>query len=143
MPAPAVARSPSLRFAPMATDISPPSRGGLPWPAPNEDHQLLELKLEWNGLDDAQERIAAAVRPFLLTRDPLAWIPQRGSAWATANADGDTLELPVYVLYEEAERRLRNAGGEAGGGGPPLVEPVVRVGSASEPLLIAGAYADL
>ena len=91
----------------MATDISPPSRGGLPWPAPNEDHQLLELKLEWNGLDDAQERIAGAVRPFLLTRDPLAWIPQRGSAWATANADGDTLELPVYVLYEEAERRLQ------------------------------------
>lgn len=59
---------------------------------PAEDYGLLELALAWPDLDAAQERIAATLRLFVITRDPLDWIPRRGHAWATANADGDVLE---------------------------------------------------
>ena len=127
----------------MAVDVPPPGAQEPPWPAPTDDYQLLELELEWSGLDDAQAQIAAAVRPFVLTRDPLAWIPDRGCAWATANADGDTLELPIYVLREEMMRRLADANGDLGAAVLPFVEPVVRVGAGHVGLLVTGVYAEL
>lgn len=114
-----------------------------PWPAPTDDYQLLELELEWSGLDDAQAWIAAAVRPFVLTRDPLAWIAERGCAWATANADGDTLELAVYVLRGALEGRLSEADGDLGAAVLPFVEPVVLAGEACRGLLITGVHAEL
>jgi hypothetical protein len=65
--------------------------------SPNEDYALLELELGRADLDPVQERIAARLRSFVVTRDPLDWIPGRGTAWATANADGDVVELVIYV----------------------------------------------
>jgi hypothetical protein len=127
----------------MAADVPPPGVEEAPWPAPTDDYQLLELELEWSGLDDGQARIAAAMRPFVITRDPLAWIPKRGSAWATANADGDTLEVPVYVLREEVARRLADADGDLGAALLPFVEPVVLTGAACQGLLITGVHAEL
>jgi SEC-C motif len=114
-----------------------------PWPPPTDDYQLLELELEWSDLDAAQARIAAALRPFVLTRDPLNWIPERGCAWATANADGDTLEVVVYVLREDVQRRLDDADGGLGAAVLPYLEPVVLAGSTCADLLVSGAYADL
>jgi hypothetical protein len=78
---------------------------GLLASAPRDDWMLLELALAWPALDAAQERIAAGLRLFVITRDPLGWIPARGEAWATSNADGDTFELPVYVLLEAVYHR--------------------------------------
>ena len=127
----------------MATDVPPPGVAEPPWPPPTEDYQLLELELEWSGLTEAQARVAAAVRPFVLTRDPLAWIPERGAAWATANADGDTLEVPVYVLRAALQARLGDAGGDLGAALLPFVEPVVLAGAAGEGLLVSGAYAEM
>lgn len=114
-----------------------------PWPAPTEDYQLLELELEWGGLGESQAWVAAAVRPFVLTRDPLAWIQDRGSAWATANADGDTLELPVYILRDELERHLGETGGDLGAAVLAFAEPVVLAGEACRGLLITGVHAEL
>jgi hypothetical protein len=125
------------------TADAPPGPVESRWPARTDDYQLLELELDWSGLDEDHARVAATVRPFVTTRDPLAWIPQRGCAWATANADGDTLELPVYVLCEELLRRLGEAGGDLGAALLPFVEPVVLAGLACEGLLVSGAYADL
>src|SRR5436190_22688651 len=78
--------------------------------APNEDYALLELELGWSGLDPAQERIAASLRSFVVTRDPLDWIPERGDAWATANADGDVLELVVYVALDAVRDTVADGG---------------------------------
>ena len=44
----------------------------------------------------------------MITRDPLDWIPDRGTGWDTSNGSGDNgdLELPIYVTLEEVQRRL-------------------------------------
>src|ERR1035441_3606962 len=54
----------------------------------------------------AEAQLAAAPRLFVITPAPLAWLAGRGSAWATSNADGDALELPVYVARDEVQRRV-------------------------------------
>jgi hypothetical protein len=46
-------------------------------------------------------QVGAALRLFVMTRDPLGWLPERGSAWATAKADGDVLKVPVCVTHGE------------------------------------------
>jgi hypothetical protein len=74
--------------------------------APHDEWMLLELELAWPELgDDAQGRTAARLRVFVITRDPLGWIPDRGDAWATSNADGDTFELPAYLLLDAVFRQ--------------------------------------
>ena len=88
---------------PPQVDLDPAQLLATP---PADGYWLLELKLGWDDLDPAQERIAANLRSFVVTRDPLAWIPGRGDAWATANADGDTLELVVYVALDAVRGAL-------------------------------------
>src|SRR4051812_6785220 len=39
--------------------------------APDDERVLLELRLAWTGLDEAAARIAARLRVFLVTWDPL------------------------------------------------------------------------
>jgi hypothetical protein len=105
---------------------------------PNEDYALLELELGWTDLDPAQERIAASLRSFVVTRDPLDWIPGRGHAWATANADGDVLELVVYVVLDA----VRDAVGDDGNVAAALGrygEAAVRAGAAAEGVVVSGA----
>lgn len=80
--------------------------------APPEDgYALLEFALDWDGLHGAEAQLAAALRVFVITRDPLDWLPDRGSSWATANADGDTLELPVYITRDEVQRQMEASEG--------------------------------
>ncbi|MCP9491562.1 MAG: hypothetical protein MSC31_17055 [Solirubrobacteraceae bacterium MAG38_C4-C5] len=44
------------------------------------EYAPLELELGWPGLGDAHERLAARLRVFVITRDPLGWIAGRGGA---------------------------------------------------------------
>ena len=64
--------------------------------APADERALLELRLQWPALDDAQARIAARLRVFLLTWDPLYW-HDRPPGRATATGDGDGCEAVRYV----------------------------------------------
>jgi hypothetical protein len=80
---------------------------------------------------------------FVITRDPLDWLAERGTAWATANADGDALELPVYVLRDEIARRLELNGGDVHPALGAVAESAVRVGGEYEGILVAGAYPGL
>jgi hypothetical protein len=111
--------------------------------APADGYSLLELVVDRSGLAAAERRVADALRLFAITRDPLDWIPGRGRAWATANADGDTLELPVYVLHEELLREHEARSGDLGEAVRPFTEPVVLTGGRCEGILSAGAYPDL
>ena len=105
---------------------------------PVDDHALLELQLRWDGFDGAPARVAAGLRLFVITRDPLDWIPERGHAWSTVNADGDTFELVVYVTLEAVRHAIADGGDLATAVGR-FGEAAVRAGAAAEPMLIPGA----
>jgi hypothetical protein len=105
---------------------------------PVDDHALLEFELRWDGLDAASARVAAGLRLFVITRDPLDWIPGRGHAWATVNADGDTFELVVYVTLEAVRRAIADGTDLARAVGR-YGEAAVRAGAAAEHVLISGA----
>jgi SEC-C motif len=105
---------------------------------PEEERALLELALGWGDLPEAEVRIAAHLRVFVLTWDPLDWLQDRGSAWATATGDGDAYELVLYLL-----RDAICASGEPieaiGGVARRALRHAVRL----ELLLVSGAYAQL
>jgi hypothetical protein len=120
---------------PPSVDLDPTELLAAP---PNEDYALLELELAWADLDPAHERIAASLRTFVVTRDPLAWIPGRGDAWATANADGDVLELVVYVALDAVRDAVADGGNVAAALGR-YGEAAVRAGATAEGLVVSGA----
>jgi hypothetical protein len=120
---------------PSSVDLNPAELLAAP---PNEDYALLELELAWADLDPAQERIAASLRSFVVTRDPLDWIPARGHAWATANADGDVLELVVYVALDAVRDAVADDGNVAAALGR-YCEAAVRAGAAAEGVVVSGA----
>jgi hypothetical protein len=116
---------------PVAEDLAGP---------PDEEWALLELALEWPSLIDEQARVAARLRVFLLTRDPLDRIDRLAPAWATATGNGDDYEVVVYLP-------LTNALTLADFDDTPVAEVLARlaesaivVGAAHESLLVAGAY---
>lgn len=109
--------------------------------APADERVLLELRLTWPALDEARARIAARLRVFLLTWDPLDW-HDRPLARATATGDGDGCEVVLYVALDDA---LATAGtnediavvlGDLAGS-------VLSVGAAYEQALVAGVYPQL
>lgn len=110
---------------------------------PAERYALLELSVEWDGLDDIRSRFAAALRVFVITRYPLDWLGDREHAWVTANADGDTLELPLYVALDEIQRRLESADSDLPSAIGPLAEGVVVAATRNQGVVLAGAYADM
>lgn len=110
---------------------------------PLERYSLLELSVEWDELVGVEAQLASALRLFVITRDPLDWIPDRGSAWATSNSDGDTLEVPVYVTLEEVQRRVAAVGRELADALAPLCERVVLSAVAQQGVVLAGAYPEL
>jgi hypothetical protein len=108
--------------------------------APDREYALLELAPNWAALSEAQQRIAARLRLFVITRDPLDWIPNHGAWWATVYANGDVVdELAVYVLLPVVLRRMEVTG-DAAGVLAPFAEAAVRAAADLESLVAAGAY---
>lgn len=112
---------------------------------PHDEYSLLELAVEWDDLSGVEAQIAAALRLFVITRDPLGWLPNRGIAWATSNGDGDGdfLELPVYMTRDEVLRRLTTTGGDLGTAVGPLSEAAVLGAIRYQGVLLAGGYPEL
>jgi hypothetical protein len=110
---------------------------------PNDEYALLEFAVEWDSLMGIEAQIAASVRLFVITRDPLDWLLDRGTAWATTNGDGDGLELPVYVTREEVRRRLAVTDGEIARAVGPIAETVVLSGIRCQGVVLAGGYPEL
>jgi hypothetical protein len=68
--------------------------------APVADKKLLELALDWADLPAVRARVAALLRVFLITWDPLEHVPvpvPRTTGWATLNLDDSSGELVVYL----------------------------------------------
>jgi hypothetical protein len=110
---------------------------------PQDEYSLLELAVEWNGLAGVDAQIAGALRLFVITRDPLDWLPDRGIVWATSNGDGDDLELPVYVTRDDVLRRVAKTDGNVATAVGPLCETVVLGAIRCQGVLLAGGYPDL
>lgn len=110
--------------------------------APDDERALLELRLTWRGLDDARARIAARLRVFLLTWDPLRW-HDRPPARATATGDGDGCEVVLYLPLEQILRGGRAPGADVAAGLGYFAASVLGVGARYEQALVAGAYPQL
>lgn len=108
--------------------------------APADERVLLELRLRWSGLDDARARIAARLRVFLLTWDPLYWHDRPlGRATATATGDGDDCEVVLYLPLEQ----ILQAGEDLAVVVGSFAASVLDVGGAYEQALVAGVYPQL
>ena len=84
--------------------------------APDDEFALLELRLDWPpALDIHPQKYQLWLRFFVLTGDPLAWIADRGEAWAaTTLGEAEFLELDVYVTLPALRREIEAAGGDLG-----------------------------
>jgi SEC-C motif len=76
------------------------------------EYALLELSLTFPKLNVLPERIALWLRVFVITRDPLSWIADRGHAWTASSSDGRVLEVGVYLDLAELERARADAGAD-------------------------------
>lgn len=109
--------------------------------APSDERALLELRLAWPALDDARARIAARLRVFLLTWDPLDWHDRRPGR-ATATGDGDACEVVLYLPLEQV-LATASAGEDLAVVVGDFAASVLSVGAAYEQALVAGIYPQL
>jgi SEC-C motif len=110
---------------------------------PENEYALLEFAPHWSDLHGVQAQLAAALRLFVITRDPLDWLTDRGSPWATANADGETLELPVYITLEEIQRQVEASAGHLESPLGTLAEAALVNATQCQGSILSGAYPDL
>jgi SEC-C motif len=110
---------------------------------PADEHALLEFALHWKGLRGVQAQLAAALRLFVITRDPLDWLTDRGSSWATANAGGETLELPVYITRDEVQRQVEASAGHLEAPLGSLGEAALVTATQCQGSIFSGAYPDV
>jgi hypothetical protein len=64
---------------------------------PVTDKRLLELSVIWTGLSRGRARMAAAVRVFVITWDPLEFRAPRPDGFAAVNVGSLGLEIAVYL----------------------------------------------
>jgi SEC-C motif len=107
---------------------------------PEDEYALLEFALDWHGLHGVEAQLAAALRLFVITRDPLDWLTDRGSAWATGNANGDTLELPVYITRDEVQRQVEASAGHLEAALGSLGKAALATATQCQGSIFAGAY---
>jgi hypothetical protein len=79
----------------------------------------------------------------VITRDPLDWLQDRGSAWATSNGDSDDLELAAYTTLSDVQRRLSVTEGDLVAAIGPLCETVVLGAINCQGVVLAGIYPQL
>jgi len=125
-------------FAGLPEDV----RAALAGP-PADEKALLELQPFWPGLDGAEARVAARLRLFLLTWDPLGWLEDRPLGSATATGDGDQYEVVLYLPLQVVLRHARMLEATVAESLALWAESVVAVGAAHEALLVAGGYPGL
>jgi tetratricopeptide (TPR) repeat protein len=123
-------------------DLPPDVAGLLSEPPPREDKRLLELRLAWPGLADAEARVAERLRVFLLTFDPLGWMDEREWAWATSNGDGDDYEVVCYVLVEPLLAMAESRQTSLRESIAHLAGSILAVGARHETAMRLGAYPD-
>ena len=109
--------------------------------APDDAFALVELRLDWpHDLEIYPEHRQLWLRFFVITGDVLAWIPNRGEAWASATVDDELLEIDVYVLLPAVRRGMDEHGGDVAAAIAPYALGAMQAALANEGQLIAGDY---
>jgi hypothetical protein len=111
--------------------------------APITDKRLLELSVTWTGLSRGRARMAAALRVFVITWDPLEFQAPRPYGFAAVNVGSLGLEIAVYVpcwrLAELAKGRNVTIAAVIG----QLAGSAVVTAAEHEEDVVAGRYPDL
>jgi hypothetical protein len=111
--------------------------------APQDAFALLELRLDWPPeLDVHPRKLSLWLRFFVITGDPLAWIADRGEAWAATTVTDEVLELDVYVTLGALRREIEESGGDLGVAVGRWAAPAMLAGLKYELVLAAGDYHD-
>jgi hypothetical protein len=111
--------------------------------APDDEFALLELRLDWPpDLEIYPQHRQLWLRLFVITGDPLAWIPDRGEAWASTTVDDEVLEIDVYVTLPAVLRRMEGDEGDVATAIAPYATTAMQAGLDHEELLITGDYHD-
>jgi hypothetical protein len=111
--------------------------------APDDEYALLELRIDWPpDLEIYPQHLQLWLRFFVITKDPLSWIPNRGEAWATVSADEEVLEVDVYVL-DAIRRGIEENGGDLAAAVGRYAAPAMQAALEHEELLISEDYLDL
>ena len=109
--------------------------------APDDEFALVELRLDWPPeLEIYPEHRQLWLRFFVLTGDPLAWIPDRGEAWASATVDDELIEIDVYVNLPAVRRGMEEHDGDVAAAIAPYAIAAMQAALDHEELLIAGDY---
>jgi len=111
--------------------------------APDDEFALIELRLDWPpDLDIHPELRQLWLRFFVLTGDVLAWIPDRGEAWAGVTVDDEVLEVDVYVTLPAVVRGMEEHGADVAAAITPYAATAMKAALANEEMLVGGAYYD-
>jgi hypothetical protein len=109
--------------------------------APDDEFALIELRLDWpHDLEIYPRHRQLWQRFFVLTGDPLAWIADRGEAWASVTVDDEVLEVDVYVTLPAVVRGMGEHDGSVEAAIAPYATTAMRAALEHEELLISGDY---
>ena len=127
----------------MATQPAPQNLdpGALLEAAPEEEFALIELRLDWPpNLDIYPEHMQLWLRCFVITADPLGWIPDRGEAWTAVTVDDDVLEVDLYLTVSAVRAAMEDCDGDMAAAVGRYAGTVMAAALAREEELISGDY---
>jgi hypothetical protein len=109
--------------------------------APDDEFALVELRLDWPpDLEIYPEHRQLWQRFFVLTGDPLAWIADRGEAWASVTVTEEVLEVDVYVTLPAVVRGMEEHDGSVAAAIAPYATTAMQAALDHEELLLSGDY---
>jgi len=111
--------------------------------APDDEFAILELRLDWPpDLEIYPQHRQLWLRLFVITGDVLAWIADRGDAWAGVTVDDQVLEVDVYVNRPAVLRGMEEHGGDVAAAITPYAATAMQAALDNEELLVCGEYYD-
>jgi hypothetical protein len=109
--------------------------------APEDEFALIELRLDWPyDLDVHPAHKQLWLRCFVITQDPLGWIPDRGDAWTAVTLDDEVLEVDLYLTLDVVLRTLEETDGDLAAAVGRYATTVLAAALEREEELLAGDY---
>ncbi|MDQ3722454.1 MAG: SEC-C metal-binding domain-containing protein [Actinomycetota bacterium] len=127
----------------MATQPAPQNLdpGALLDAAPEEEFALIELRVDWPpDLEIYPAHKQLWLRCFVITADPLGWIPDRGDAWTAVTVEEDVLEVDLYLTVPAVRAAMEESGGDMAAAIGRYAGTVMAAALEREEELIAGDY---
>lgn len=109
--------------------------------APEDEFSLIELRLDWPfDLEIHPRHKQLWLRCFVITKDPLGWIPNRGDAWTAVTVDDEVLEVDLYLTLDLVRRTTEETEGDLAAAIGRYATPVLAAALEREPELLEGDY---